>query len=283
MENNVDSTTWVRVKIAVAIIGCIGALGAALIMIIPNLLGPQTLPTSTANVPSTSAPAILPALTPFSAQPPSAPTLVYPTNLSVTITPIPLQGNQVVTIPENTFTEFYSGNLTITISYASKYLNQVSAYISSPGYPILTINGKHVGYKTIYAANESYEIQIMGVTEDPSGGASTVEISVLKLDNLPQAKAPVIVLAKEKQEVAEATIGAFDSGSLIIAVTYASRYLNQVSVEISAPTYEVLSFNGKPIGYKTQYQTEKKYEIQIVGITDYDGYATVTFTVTVLQ
>lgn len=40
MDNKVDGSTWVRVTIIVAIIGCIGALGAAFISILPDMLRP---------------------------------------------------------------------------------------------------------------------------------------------------------------------------------------------------------------------------------------------------
>lgn len=278
MEYKVDGATWVRVTITVAIIGCIGLLGAAVIGIIPNFLPPRTLPTSTPNIQSASVPSILPTLTPFSAQAPSVPTLVIPTPLSITTTPVPVQGSQVAQIPQATFTEFYSGNLTVTIFYVSKSFNQISAYISSPGYPIVTIISENVGYKTIYAANDSYEIQFMGITPNVNGEQS-VDVSVLRLDNRPKAKTPVIIVSKEQQDIGVATTGTFSNGSLIIAVIYASKSFNQVSAEISVPGYDVYSFTGEPIGYKTQYQTDKKYEIQVVNISG----SVVTFTVTILQ
>ena len=57
MDNKVDGKTWVRVTILVAIVGCIGALGAAFIGILPDILN-NSKPSQTetpANIPSATA------------------------------------------------------------------------------------------------------------------------------------------------------------------------------------------------------------------------------------
>jgi hypothetical protein len=191
--------------------------------------------------------------------------LAAPTKPQLTVTPMAIQGAQLLSV--NRFAEFYSGNLTVAIIYASYYWSsETSFYISSPGYPILYLENKHVGFKTVYAANDCYEVQIMGVNKDNS-----VNVSVLKRDDLPKAENPVIIVSEERQVIGSNTTGLFFEGTLVIAVTYASDYDHKVSAEISAPGYDVLSFDEQPIGYKLQYQTDKKYEIQIIDVTSNNG------------
>jgi hypothetical protein len=194
---------------------------------------------------------------------------------------MPVQGGQMLSITSSSYAESYSGNLTISVISASKYFNKNSLYISSPGYPILYLENKRVGHKVVYSANDSYEVQIMGI--DEADNSTIVNVSVLLLDKLPKAEFPVILIAKEQQDVANASTGVFYDGSLIIAVTNSSDYYNQVSAEISAPGYEVLSFSKEPVGYKIQYQTDKKYEIQIIGITSTNNSTVVTFSVAILE
>jgi hypothetical protein len=276
--------TWVTVTLLVAILGCLGTIAAAIINIVPDILGPKTLPTIVSNTQSSSAPPTFPTLTPFSAQAPAISSLANPTKLSITVTPIPIQGSQVIAIGQASSAEFYSGNITIAVYQASRTFNQVSAYISSPGYPLILIENKRVGYKTIYPANESYEVQIMGISTDGTSGQSVTNISVLKLDNLTKAKIPVVVIAKEQKPIEITSAETFSNGNLVIAVSSVSKTFNQISGEISAPGYEILPFDNKYVGYKVQYQTDKKYEIQITNIIiTGNGNSAAIFTVTTLE
>lgn len=275
-----NTRTWVIVSLVVAFVGCFGTVTAAIINKV-DIFGPKTLPTLTPNVQFTSAPFGYPTSTPFSAQAPSIPTLSLPTKPILTVTPMPVQGGQMLSLTRSSIAEAYSGNLTISVVSIDTFFNQASLYISSPGYPILPLDSKSVGYKVVYPANDSYEIQIMGIAQ--SNNSTAVNVSVLKLDNLPKAEIPVIIVAKEQQNIKRANTGVFYNGSLVIALTSVDTYFNQVSAEISAPGYEVLSFDSKYVGYKTQYQTDKKYEIQVIGITPDSNGTSVTFIVSILE
>jgi hypothetical protein len=282
MSDTEKSGTKIRAVVAIvaAVITCLGTIIAALIGKM-DIFDSKTLPTLTPNIQFTSAPFGYPTPTPFLAQAPSIPTLSPPTKPILTITPMPVQGGQMLSITGSRIAEVYSGNLTISVISIDAYFNRASLYISAPGYPILFLENKRVGYKVVYPANDSYEVQIMGIVQ--SNNSTAVNVSVLKLDNLPKAEFPVIIVAKEQQNIAGANAGVFYNGSLVIALTSVDSYFNRVSAEISAPGYEVLSFTDKYVGYKTQYKTDKKYEIQVTGITPDNNGTTATFVVSILE
>lgn len=62
----------------------------------------------------------------------------------------------------------FDGALTIAVADASRYHNQVTAIVSSPGFQEERIEEQRVGYRVIYKANAKYEIQIVGVADSSS-------------------------------------------------------------------------------------------------------------------
>lgn len=86
-------------------------------------------------------------------------------NSTPTSTPIIFDLTETIIVSQANTANTSDGDLIIAVEYASKMFNQITAQISSPGYDQLEINREKIGFKTMYRANLTYEIQIMAIED----------------------------------------------------------------------------------------------------------------------
>jgi len=212
-------------------------------------------------------------------------------------TPFAIEASRTVTISRASAVSMFDGELTIAVIEASKYFNQVTAVISSPGFEELRLEKQQVGYRVIYDSNAKYEIQVMDASDESSlsippaavfrviraatgtlqATRSTTPIPTIPVAPTPTAT-PVLIEASETITISRAGAGSVFGGELTIAVIDASNFYNYVTALISSPGFPEVKIDRRNVGFKVAYVASAKYEVQIMGVVD-GSYASNTPTV----
>ena len=177
--------------------------------------------------------------------------------------PVEVETSKTTTISRSSAACLFNGALTIAVVDASKYNNEVTALVSSPGFPAVMIEAQPVGYKIIYEANEKYEVQIVGAVGSALlGDAAAVFMAVRLGGGTPISS--VVINASRTVTVSRSSAAVLFDGALTITVVNASNSNNEVTAVVNSPGFPAVRIEEQYAGYKVVLEANEKYEVQII-------------------
>jgi hypothetical protein len=168
--------------------------------------------------------------------------------------------SQEVLVSEAETVSVFEESIYISLLEASSQDNEVTAIISTPGFPQARLDRMNAGFKFVYEATGRFEVLVMGF------GTGFYDSARFKITHLgPTGFEPKIVAPSMRLTIGEADSGTFYGGDLVISVLEASANSNKVSAIVSSPGFESMTVEEKGVGYIFQYAGSHIYEILLSG------------------